>query len=196
MTRPRAAAARFVQRAGRWWLAGGLLLLLVASWGGYRQLASHRRPPEAALVLGGAQAREQFAVRFARRHPQLPVWISSGSPAPYTKRLFGRAGVSPERLHLNYEAVDTVTNFTTLAADLRARGIDSVYLITSEAHMPRALAVGEIVLGRYDIAIRPVRVPSSMAPEPATKTVRDGARALLWVFTGRTGASLAIPDRR
>lgn len=103
--------------------------------------------------------------------------------------VFVKAGVDPRRLHLDYEAVDTVTNFTTLVDDLQARGIKSVYLITSDYHMRRASVIGEIVLGSQGIDFKPVSVPSGSSPEPIQKSIRDGARALIWVATGYTGAN-------
>ena len=146
--------------------------------------------PEALLVLGGHEERERFAAELARQHPQLPIWISSGSPQEYAQKIFAKAGVNRDRLHFDYRASDTVTNFTTLVDELNAQGIDSVYLITSENHMKRAQIIGEIVLGSRGIEFEPVAVPSSNPPEPVEKCWRDGARSILWLFTGQTGEVL------
>ena len=91
--------------------------------------------------------------------------------------------------------MDTVTNFTTLADEFRAQGIKSLYLITSDDHMRRARVIGEIVLGSRGISFRSVSVPSGRSPEPMFKAVRDGARAILWVMTGRTGSTLKAYGR-
>lgn len=168
-----------------------LPLLLVI---GYRYIRSFDEP-QAVLVLGGSTKhleRERFTVEFARQHPDLPIWVSGGSPNKrYIERFFAKEGISPHRLYLDNRAVDTVTNFTTLADDLKARGIKSVYLITSDYHMRRASVIGEIVLGSRGIVLKPISVPSDKAPEPVKKSVRDGARAILWVVTGRTGSTLS-----
>ncbi|MCZ0904957.1 YdcF family protein, partial [Microcoleus sp. HI-ES] len=100
-------------------------------------------------------------------------------------------GIESDRLHLDYRAVDTVTNFTTLVDELKAQGIESVYLITSDDHMRRAQIIGEIVLGSRGISFKPVAVPSGRTPEPVQKAVRDGARAILWLTTGYTGANFS-----
>lgn len=143
--------------------------------------------PEAIFVLGGHADRERLAAKLAKKHPNLPIWVSSGSPEAYVSRIFKKEGINPQRLHLNYQAKDTVTNFTTLADELKAQGIDSVYLITSDNHMKRARLVGEIVFGSRGIVIKPITVPSHSPDEPIEKTIRDGARAMLWVFTGESG---------
>ncbi|MGK7946403.1 MAG: YdcF family protein [Microcystaceae cyanobacterium] len=154
---------------------------------GYKVLQSWLIKPEAIFVLGGHEDRERLAAKLAKNNPDLPIWVSSGSPESYIYRIFQKEGIDTQRLKLNYQAKDTVTNFTTLADELKAQGIDSVYLITSDNHMKRARLVGEIVFGSRGIVIKPIAVPSTDADEPVEKLIRDGARAVFWVFTGRSG---------
>ncbi len=157
---------------------------------GYQQIRSYVQTPQAVLVLGGALEREYFAAKFALQHPNLPIWVSSGSNREYSEWVFAQAGVDLQRIHLDYGAVDTVTNFTTLVDTLQAEGITSIYLITSDDHMRRAQTIAEIVLGSRGIDFKPVAVPTGRSPEPLEKTVRDGVRAFIWVTTGYTGADL------
>lgn len=164
-------------------LAVGLIL-------SYKQIENYFVQPEAILVLGGAEEREVFAANFAQQYPELHIWVSSGSPEWYTKRVFAKAGIPRNHLHIDRRATDTVTNFTTLVDELKAEGISSVYLITSDDHMRRARVIGEIVFGSRGIILKPIPVPSGREPEPLEKCLRDGARALLWVTTGYTGATL------
>src|SRR4028119_1098951 len=147
--------------------------------------------PDAIFVLGGATERERFAAKFAAQHPGLPIWVSSGSPRDYAKRVFAKAGIDKSRVHLDYQAVDTVTNFTSLVDKFQAQGIDSVYLITSDYHMRRARVIGEIVFGSQGIKVLPVPIPTGKPPESTKKCRSEERRAILWVTTGRTGASLA-----
>jgi uncharacterized SAM-binding protein YcdF (DUF218 family) len=168
-----------------------MVVLPLLLWWSFKEIQNQLVQPQAMLVLGGSTSaleREKFAANFARKHPDIPIWISGGSPKYYTQRVFTKAGVDPNRLHLDYEAVDTVTNFTTLVDELKARGITSVYLITSDYHMRRATVIGEIVFGSRGIEFKSVPVPSQREPEPVEKAIRDGARAVLWVATGYTGA--------
>ncbi len=176
-------------RKGFGWLCLALILAPVA-WVGQSGFKAQIRSPEAILVLGGSTEREHYAATMARQYPDLDVWVSSGSNPEYAEWLFHNADVSRDRLHLDYQAVDTVTNFTTLVDDLHAAGIHSVYLVTSDYHMRRATVIGQIVLGSRDIAFRPITVPSTQAyPETLLRSFRDGARAVFWVFTGRTGST-------
>ncbi|NEP50041.1 MAG: YdcF family protein [Moorea sp. SIO3C2] len=172
------------------------LVLTLTLMFGYKRIESYLVQPKVALVLGGSETRERFAAKFAIKHPDLHIWVSSGSPKGYAQRLFTRQGIDVSRLHLDYKAVDTVTNFTTLVDQLEAQDIDSVYLITSDYHMRRARLIGDIVFGSRGIVLKPLPVPSEKSTEPLDKALRDGARALLWLMTGQTGAELGQASKR
>jgi uncharacterized SAM-binding protein YcdF (DUF218 family) len=157
-------------------------------------IATHQAPqPQAIFTLGGSENREKFTAQFAQRYPHLEIWVSSGAnPAP-AQEIFQTAGVTPDRLHLDYRATDTVTNFTTLVADFKQRRIHHLYLLTSDFHIPRAKAIATLVLGSQGIAFTPVPIPESTAndrQESFLHILRDCGRSLLWIVTGRTGAGL------
>ncbi len=174
-----------------------LALPLIFLWG-YKEIKSQFHQPQAILVLGGSTERlerEKFTAKFAHNHPSIPIWISGGSPKIPTKQVFAKQGVDLKRLHLDYDAVDTVTNFTTLVDELEARGINKVYLVTSDYHMRRASVIGEIILGSRGIDFKAVPVPSGSTPEPIEKSVRDGVRSIVWLATGYTGAKGEQPKQ-
>jgi uncharacterized SAM-binding protein YcdF (DUF218 family) len=157
---------------------------------GHYQWRVWTEPADAILVLGGSLERETFAAQFAREHATLPLWVSSGSNPEYAEWLYGEAGIPADRYHLDYRASDTVTNFTTLVEDLKGNGVDKVYLVTSSYHMRRARLIGDIVLGAHGIAVEPIVVESNLPEESLSKALRDGARALVWLATGYSGADL------
>lgn len=168
-------------------------LIVVAPVAGVAYLRYQQQflDPPVALVLGGAPEREQFAAQFAKANPNVRIWVSSGSNPEYARWVFDQAQVPNEQWALDYQAVDTVTNFTTLVNKLESRQIDQVYLITSDYHMRRASVVAQIVLGSRGINFKPVAIPTDHDPErPETlaRDVRDGVRSLLWVVTGKTGS--------
>ncbi len=164
------------------------LPLAPIAWMGYREVENTWLQPQAIFVLGGEEEREIFAAKFAVAHPNLPVWISSGSPPNYTRRVFHKLGIDPNNLHLDYQASDTVTNFTTMVDRFEARGITSVYLVTSDAHIQRARMIGEIVFGSRGIKVKPLTITTTRSVEPLQKTVRDGVRSLIWLTTGYSGS--------
>jgi uncharacterized SAM-binding protein YcdF (DUF218 family) len=160
-------------------------------------IAHYQAPfPQAIFVLGGDRAREEFSAQFAQTHPDLPVWISSGILPATTYEIFQAAKIPRDRLHVDCRAVDTVTNFTSLVSEFENRNVKHLYLLTSGFHMPRAKTIATLVLGSRGIAFAPVSAPivpspsHSHSPESWLKTLRDSSRSLLWMLTGRSGASL------
>jgi uncharacterized SAM-binding protein YcdF (DUF218 family) len=160
-------------------------------------IASHQSlNPQAILTLGGGRIREQFTAQFAQKHPSLEIWVSSGTSLPSrTREIFEAAGIPQERLHIDCRAIDTVTNFTSLVADFQKRHFQHLYLITASYHMVRAKAIAAFVFGSRGIVVTPIPIDhqlpdSSHPPESSLRTLRDGARAMLWIVIGRTGASL------
>jgi uncharacterized SAM-binding protein YcdF (DUF218 family) len=151
--------------------------------------------PQAILTLGGGQEREQFAALFAQNHPSLEVWVSSGIRPDRSQAIFQAVGIPKARIHLDCRAVDTVTNFTSLVADLKQKNVRHLYLITADFHMNRAQTIATLVLGSQGITFTPIPIPHlspnrQHAPESWPRTLRDSGRAILWILTGRTGASL------
>ncbi len=189
---PRSHPASSPKQRYRWRLWKVLIavspLLLPLAWIGYREVENIGLQPQVILVLGGEEERELFGAKFAKQHPNLPVWISGGAPKDYTNRVFKKAGIAAENLHLDYQAIDTLTNFTTLVDRFESQGVTSVYLVTADNHIQRARVIGELVFGSRGIKVKPVTFTSNKPTEPIQKTIRDGIRSILWVGTGYSGS--------
>ncbi len=167
----------------------GLILVMVSVIPIRSAIALKIAPfPQAILTLGGDIYREISAARFAQMYPNLDLWISSGSSL--TARQEAIKAIPPHQLHLDRRAVDTVTNFTSLVADFKNRKFHHIYVITDDYHMRRAKAIAIFVLGSQGIAFTPVSIPTNKPVESWWRVLRDVFRALLWIFTRHTGASL------
>ncbi|OUL19805.1 hypothetical protein BV378_31805 [Nostoc sp. RF31YmG] len=154
-------------------------------------LAFYQAPhPQAIFTFGGDSAREEFTAQFARKYPNLDIWISSGILPNQALAIFYNADIRNNRLYLDYRAVDTVTNFTSLISDFKQRHIQHLYLITSKFHMPRAKTIAFLILGSQGITFTAISIPSKQPRESTTHILRDLGRSLLWIVSGRTGASL------
>ena len=175
-----------------WCLATSVMVWALVGFIPARSAIAHffAPQPQAIFTLGGDLQREIFTARFAQLHPNLEIWVSSGSPDDGTSWAFGIAGISPTRLHIDRRAVDTVTNFTSLVGDFKSRHFQHIYLITADYHMRRAKAIATFVFGSQGIAFTPVSIPTDKPTEYWLRTLRDIFRALLWIFTRHTGASL------
>jgi len=154
-------------------------------------IARYQAPqPEGILTLGGAKEREYMAARLSGSYPDLDVWISSGSLPHDSVRIFQQMAVSTERVRLDYNATDTLSNFTTILPQLKAANIKHIYLVTSDYHMDRSRAIAMIVLGSRGIIVTPVTVPSTRPNESIGHIIRDVVRAFFWLATGKTGSHL------
>jgi uncharacterized SAM-binding protein YcdF (DUF218 family) len=144
-------------------------------------------PPQMILVLGGDKDREIVAADLAARRG-LPVVVSGGTNPEYAHWLFQERARLPEgQVRLDYRAQDTLSNFTSLVDDLRRARIRHALLVTSSDHMDRALLVGRIVAGSRGIHLTPVAVSCGdlCVPEGRRRVWGDGARAAVWVLSGR-----------
>lgn len=155
-------------------------------------ITTHQVPhPQGILVLGGHSSREEAAAKLASQYPALDIWVSSGKMPEDAYPIFQTAGIDAQRIHLDYQATDTVTNFTTLVEDFKRHHIQHLFLVTSDFHMPRARAISTVVLGSQGIITTPVAVNSLEPAESSWRKVRDISRTLLWLMTGHTGENLA-----
>lgn len=147
--------------------------------------------PQAIFVLGGDYKRMEFAAQLWLSHKDLDIWVSDCDyNLNYNRRIFQRFGVPNRQLRFDGRATDTVTNFTSMVDKFAARKIQHIYLITSDYHMRRSKAIATIVLGSQGIVVTPFAVPSGGdRSESLVRVLRDCGRSLLWIFTGKTGAS-------
>lgn len=118
----------------------------------------------------------------------VPVYASSpASDVPAACRAAGGAAATSERIAVDTQAVDTVSNFTTLAPLLYGTMVEHVLVLTSGWHAKRAAHVATVVLGdACGIAFTVAGLPSSakVPDEGWLKCLRDELRAHLWLVTG------------
>ena len=148
--------------------------------------------PQAIFVLGGdIYRRIPFTAKFAQENPKLEIWLSDFPRAyKYSSRILQEAGVVQERIHYDFCATDTVTNFTCTVEDFVEKDLRHLYLITSDYHMRRAKAIATIIFGSRGIIATPISVPSNVfQPESWLRVLRDSIRSLLWIVNRKTGAS-------
>jgi len=128
------------------------------------------------------------------------IILSSG--AANKTELVKASGMSPSNVVLDRRAVCTVTNMTTLVAELSAEGVTHVELTTSRAHMRRAHPVGALVMNSFGIHVEPRPVEfddqnemlggRESSPESRVRMIRDVLRVVLWLMTGWDGGRVAV----
>lgn len=127
------------------WVSVPLALVRLA-----RVLLSVRKPPQCVLVLGGCKERELAAAHMFGASSAVPsarMLLLSSGVASLAEMQAAAAPAAAHTVAVDHSAVDTVTNFTTVARSLAAAGVTSVACATAREHCWRALAVGTLALG-------------------------------------------------
>ncbi|MBE9013753.1 YdcF family protein [Pseudanabaenaceae cyanobacterium LEGE 13415] len=145
--------------------------------------------PQAMLVLEGNTDRVLFAAEFSQQHSSLPIWVSGNRRGlARNQAIFATAGVPSGQVSYDFCATDTVTNFTCNVEAMTSRNFQHVYLITSDYHMRRSLAIAAFVFGSQGIFVTPISVESTgHPPESIFRLLRDCIRSIVWIVTGWTG---------
>ena len=187
-------AAKWVSRKLKYGLLIGCGFWLAWTWFPWWQASF--QPPSWIVVLGGGIRREMLAARLAQSYPNLPIIVSSGSPLPCLYRVFvEEGGVAWRRVKVDFRAVDTLTNFTTLVPYLQSNQPRKVFMMTSEGNLPRASLLAWLIWGSRGIATEPVLVDGVGHNESWLKTFADSIRAIAWVLLGdQTVAKLYHSD--
>lgn len=146
--------------------------------------------PQAIFALGGDFSRMNSAAQIWQSN-QLPIWVSDAPKIEvyYTYALV-KADVPKSAIHYDGCATDTVTNFTCTVDIFAKKKLWHLYLVTSDYHMARARTIATFVFGSRGIVVTPISVPSQgKLPDSKWRIIRDGIRSVIWLLTGRTGAS-------
>ena len=118
----------------------------------------------------------------------VPVYASSpATDVPAACRAAGGGAAASERIAVDTQAVDTVSNFTTLAPVLYGTLVEHVLVLTSGWHAERAAHVATVVLrDACGMAFTVVGLPCSagVPSENLLKCLRDELRAHLWLMIG------------
>ncbi|GEM_PF-373609 len=172
-----------------------LLLILVGIIPTRIAIALHQSPkPQAILVLRGNTDRIRYTAKFAQTHPNFDIWVSgeyvNSQEFNSIQNIFQKSSIPEQKINYDLCATDTVTNFTCTVDDFVANDIQHIYLITSDYHMRRSRVIATFVLGSRGIVVTPIEVESKGHPsESWLRITRDGIRSVIWIVTGRSGAS-------
>jgi uncharacterized SAM-binding protein YcdF (DUF218 family) len=132
------------------------------------------------LQLGGNSLRATKAAELALQFPNAAVVISS-EIGDHGLSHYDSAGVSRDRITVDMQAWDTVTNFTHTYKLLRRMGVSRLLVVTDSSHMPRAMAIAKQVWGgRVPIEAHKYEDGDGYKQSDAGFIRDDSRRAWLW----------------
>ena len=97
------------------------------------------RPITGVIALGGGEARIREAGRLARRYPKLQIVVTGAGERDYVLGLLGR-DIASDRVLVDSQARNTYENAVRSKTMTRPTAQERWLVITSAAHMPRAIA--------------------------------------------------------
>ena len=147
------------------------------------------------LHLGGGMDRAEKCIQLANEYPDAMILVSSegGDVVKY----YTDRGISADRVFLDYDAWDTVTNFThTLRRVKREFRAHKVFVVTHDFHMKRSMRIANAVY--WLRGIRPIASPSGGPDrvEPENYVRDDTIRAWVWRLTGLLFYWQSVRDAR
>lgn len=142
------------------------------------------------IALGGGELRIREAGRLARQYPHLRVVVSGSGRETYVRRLLG-PGIEPERVMVENRARNTHENAVFSVAMLGSQPTERWLLVTSAAHMPRA--VGAFRKRALKVEPWPVydRLPGDASAFAVAR--HEWLGLLAYRLLGRTGELLPAP---
>ena len=150
-------------------MAGGgpqvITVFVEDPWRTFSAIQLHQKRPGSILVMQGSQRFQEInhsqLVHYGQWPPEMepPVMLTAGC--------------------------DTFGQLIALALWLKQKpDMGEVTIVTSPAHLGRALAIGRIVLGSLGWSVSGVKAATGdNRPETPLRTVRDQARAQIWRAT-------------
>lgn len=154
----------------------GMWLIALAVTSGNASLPYRGGPPQAIVVFSGEPERVTAAIAL-HRATKLPVFFTSASTEPDEAAQLLAEIEEGRYAYVGGRARDTFGNAVEAASWLRERNIRGVWLVTSEAHMPRAWLVLRHVWPEGHVI--PYPVPSRFAPSYAGEWLRRHIVSLL-----------------
>ena len=133
------------------------------------------------LHLGGNIGRAHTAAKLAQAFPSAKVVVSS--ELGDVQAIYNSYGITADRVTIDMEAWDTVTNFTHTYKLLQGMGCTRLFVVTDQFHTYRSMLIALCVWG--------ARVPIYICPHDYSTSTGDEriaawnfVRALLWRLTG------------
>jgi len=137
------------------------------------------------IHLGGDATRVYETIQVAKDNPSALIIVSSEGNPVWVDQQLQAAGISRDRYVFDFNAWDTVTNFTETKRWVMRQRPRKLLVVTNEFHMPRAETIAHCVFWKEGLRVVACpmadRTPRS---ESWQLVLGDVARALIWRLTG------------
>lgn len=148
------------------------------------------------ICLGGDYRRNISAALIAKQNPDAVVLVSTETGNQAVADIYKNTDVDLTRVWFDFHAWDTVSNFTETCKWVKNKKPKKLWVVTSDYHMRRSMAIARVVYALLAIELIPVKHPSgSDRKEPLSQVIACALRALVWHATGNPGGKGAKKQR-
>ena len=97
------------------------------------------------IELGGSPHRLNKAIEIYRQNPDALILISSESNPRLCVDMLNKAGIPRDKYIFDFNAWDTITNFTQTYKFIRSKGTKKLFVVTDKFHMRRSMVIAQTV---------------------------------------------------
>lgn len=148
------------------------------------------------LSLGGNINRLDTTLKLSKEHSDALIIVSSENDPKGCLDKFKAASIPKDRFIFDYQAWDTLTNFTTTRSFIEKNKVTDLYVVTDSFHMQRAKVICDIVYYNSDINRYYVFHEPDNRKEPTKLVWYDMFRAIIWKTTGILLYDKSVKDER
>ena len=97
------------------------------------------------IELGGSPHRLNKAIEIYRKNPDALILISSESNPRLCVDMLNKAGIPRDKYIFDFNAWDTITNFTQTYKFIRSKDTKKLFIVTDRFHMRRSMTIAKNV---------------------------------------------------
>ena len=97
------------------------------------------------IELGGSVHRLNKAIEIYKQNPDALILISSEGNPQLCVDMLKKGGVPESNYIFDFNAWDTVTNFTETYKFIRSKGTKKLFVVTDKFHMRRSMVIAQTV---------------------------------------------------
>ena len=138
------------------------------------------------IELGGSVHRLNKAIEIYKQNPDALILISSESNPRLCVDMLNKAGIPKDKYIFDFNAWDTVTNFTETYKFIRSKETKKLFIVTDRFHMKRSMTIAKNVYLFTGIDLIPCESLEGDLNRIESQDLIDACFwvSLIWKFTG------------
>jgi len=138
------------------------------------------------IELGGSPHRLNKAIEIYHQNPDALILISSECCPQLCVNMLKAGGVPESNYIFDFNAWDTITNFTQTYKFIHSKGAKKLFVVTDRFHMRRSMTIARVVYFLTGVRLIPCESLEGdlNRRESNSQVINAFFRALVWKLTG------------